>query len=140
MKNTEQDQNIGVSFPILYGCKIIMEKVIGGYEETIDLTNREDDVGEPGASKISERESVGKAPKAADAGVVKKGKRKGKKYFIVADKQGGDDRCLKKGSGKRRLVLSKDKGKKKALGDDNLDNSNIPDAGVVKKSGRKEKL
>ncbi|GJT47904.1 hypothetical protein Tco_0974061 [Tanacetum coccineum] len=69
--------------------------------------------------------------------VWKKESQKRVKYYIVAEKQCGDDVLGKKADRKRKLGLNNKKGKKVVVGDANVTEKGFGEEGVVKKISQK---
>nr|GEZ08880.1 peptidase C48, SUMO/sentrin/Ubl1 [Tanacetum cinerariifolium] len=147
MYSIDDDQGIGDLHPFeeVLGC-IITEKHDGGSDELIDLTGGEADVagsdflvqgivaeiqenhgttvGNNLPIKEINRRNDGASRRLKtmgnDGDVGKKEGRKRSKYYIVAEKQCGDDVLGKKADKKRKLELNNKKGKKEMVGEANV--------------------
>lgn len=60
--------------------------------------------------------------KIDEGGEVKKGSRKGSKFYIVSKVQGGDGGLVKKVDGKRKLGLNKKSSRKGLIDEEDMDN------------------
>ncbi|GKA57827.1 peptidase C48, SUMO/sentrin/Ubl1, partial [Tanacetum coccineum] len=83
----------------------------------------------------SRRETVGK-----DGDVGKKERLKISKYYIVAEKQCGDDGLGKKANRKRKLELNNKKGKKEMVDEANVNEKGVGEEGVVNKISQKRRV
>ncbi|GJT47905.1 hypothetical protein Tco_0974062 [Tanacetum coccineum] len=118
MNSIDDDQGIGILHPILFVRRSArlhnqMAKHDGGSDELIDLTGGQADVvsdlviqGIVAEIQAKHRKTVGN-----DRDVWKKESQKRSKYYIVAEKQCGDDVLGKKADRKRKLGLNNKKGK-----------------------------
>ncbi|PWA90628.1 Peptidase C48, SUMO/Sentrin/Ubl1 [Artemisia annua] len=83
---------------------------------------------------------VGKMEKVDEGGEVKKGHRKGSKFFIVSKVQGGDDGLAKKAVGKRKLCLNKKSRKKGLVVEEKEHEEDVDNDVGVRKRTRKSKM